>query len=100
MSSKLNLSFHASRTQPLSDLAGKRDAQFFLTSEEPFKAYVSVMSSRGLTHNDTVTLDSTPYNVPYEAPWGNDWSVLQIQALTLRNRDEEPYEVILTYNIN
>jgi hypothetical protein len=94
------LSFHSTRTQPLSDLVQGRAAKFLLTSETPIKAHVSVMTSRGLSHFDTVTLGSTPYAVPYEAPWGRDWSALQIQALDPRDCTIEPYEVKLAYIIH
>jgi hypothetical protein len=96
----LPLSFHVERTQPLSDLVRKSHADFYLTSEIPIQVYVSVMSSRGLTHFDSVQLTTTPYVVPYEPPLGSDWSVLQIQALTPRKLDEEPYNINLKYRQN
>jgi hypothetical protein len=93
----LQLSFHKDRTQPLSDLVQKHAAKFHLTSEIPLKARVSIMSSRGLTHFDTVELTSEPYNLPYSAPWGIDWSVLQIEAIEPREVYEEPHCVNLQY---
>ena len=94
----LKLFFHHERTQPLSDLARKGPADFYLVCEKPLQANVSVMSSRGLTHFDCVELGRTPYKVPYEPPLGNDWSVLQIQAFVPRKLDEEPYSVNLQYS--
>jgi hypothetical protein len=94
----LQLSFHKDRMQPLSDLVRKHAAKFHLTSETPLKVRVSIMSSRGLTHFDTVELTSEPYNLPYAAPWGVDWSVLQIEAVNPRELHEEPHSVNLYYS--
>ena len=93
----LQLTFHRERTQPLSDLVRKGPAKFYLTSETSIQVYVSVMSSRGLTHFDLVQLTKTPYEVPYEPPLGSDWSVLQIQAVTPLELDETPYSIDLKY---
>lgn len=95
MSYTLPLSFHRERTQPLSDLAYKHHANFYLTSDIPLQVNVSVMSSRGLTHFDCVELTKTPYKVPYERPGGADWSVLQIQAIAPRSPRDEPYTINL-----
>ena len=94
----LELSFHNERTQPLSDLVKKRVADFYLTSIEPLEVYVSVMTSRGLSHFDRVSLCETPYKVPYEPPLGADWSVLQIQALKQRPYWQAPYNINLSYS--
>ena len=94
----LLLSFHRDKTQPLSDLVERKQANFYLTSDTPVQVNISVMSSRGLTHFDSVQLTKTPYKVPYAAPWGVDWSVLQIQATEPRALSETPHTVNLQYS--
>ena len=93
---KLALSFHSSRDQPLSDLVNRAPAAMFLTAPKPVQLSVSIMTSRGLAHIDNITLAEEPYKLPYEAPWGADWSVLQLTAIPPRLADEEPHEVMLT----
>ena len=88
----MDLHFHSERTIPLSDLLRTR-SRIFLTSHTPIKLNVSVMTSRGLTHFDTLTLSKEPYELLFEPPWGRDWSVLQIQADEPREADEEPYTI-------
>jgi hypothetical protein len=92
---KLALSFHSSRDQPLSDLVNGADACMFLTASTPIQLNVSIMTSRGLSFLDLVTLSSVPYKIPYEPPWGRDWSVLQLAAIKPRPADDSPYEVSL-----
>jgi hypothetical protein len=94
----LELSFHNERTQPLSDLVKKRAADFYLICDTPLEAYVSVMTSRGLSHFDRVTLCGQPYKLPYEQPLGVDWSVLQIQPLKPRSYMHMPYNIKLKYS--
>ena len=93
---KLALTFHSSRDQPLSDLVNRAPAQMFLTAPKPIELNLSIMTSRGLTHVDNITLTESPYKLPYEAPWGVDWSVLQLTAVPPRSTTEEPHEVMLT----
>ena len=92
----LTLSFHSSRDQPLSDLVNGAAAQMFLTAPKPTTLTVSIMTSRGVSHLDNVTLTTERYKLPYEAPWGRDWSVLQLMAVPPRSSNAEPYEVTLT----
>jgi hypothetical protein len=92
---QLNLSYHYERSQPLSDIVGNSEAVVYLTSERPHKVYVSIMTSRGLTFMEQVQVDEKPFKIPYNAPWGRDWSVLQLQASSPRSIQEEPYEVTL-----
>ena len=97
---KLALTFHSSRDQPLSDLVNGAPAQMFLTASEPLKLNLSIMTSRGLSFFDTVTLTSDPYTIPYEPPWGRDWSVLQLASHEPRSADDSPYEVCLQIQRN
>jgi hypothetical protein len=91
----MQLSYHTGRSQPLSDIVGNAEATFYLISNNTHDVHVSVMTSRGLTHVDKVKLGPTPYKIPYAAPWGRDWSVLQLQAAEPKPGDAEPYEVTL-----
>lgn len=93
---KLSLTFHSSRDQPLSDLVNRAPARMFLTATKPIELNLSIMTSRGIAHIDNITLTESPYKLPYEAPWGVDWSVLQLMAIQPRVDAEEPYEVTLT----
>ena len=93
---RLTLSFHSSRDQPLSDLVNRGEASMFLKATKPIELSLSIMTSRGITHLDNLTLTEAPYKLPYEAPWGVDWSVLQLMAVAPRSEADEPYEVTLT----
>jgi hypothetical protein len=91
----LPLNYHYERSQPLSDIVGSSDASVHISTEKPHEVYVSIMTSRGLTFMERVALDNTPYKIPYTAPWGRDWSVLQLQACEPRQSDAEPFCVTL-----
>ncbi len=93
---RLTLSFHSSRDQPLSDLVNRGEARMVLTAAKPVELSLSIMTSRGIAHLDNLTLTEVPYKLPYEAPWGIDWSVLQLMAVVPRAETDEPYEVTLT----
>lgn len=97
---QIQLSFHKERVQPLSDLVGNADAKFYLTSEKPCEVNISIMTSRGLSYFERITLDATMHKVPYDPPWGLDWSVLQLAAVKSPSLDEEPYEVTLIIESN
>lgn len=88
----MDLHFHSERTVPLSDILYARSA-IKLTSCIPVKLNVSVMTSRGLAHFETITLTTDPYELLFEPPWGKDWSVLQIQASEPRATHEEPFTI-------
>ncbi len=92
---QLTLSFHSSRDQPLSDLVNSAPADMFLRAAEPIKLNISIMTSRGLSFLDTITLTGNLYKIPYQSPWGRDWSVLQLSASEPRSAEESPYEVSL-----
>ena len=95
MRTTLRLSFHKERAQPLSDIVRNQEAEMYICTETQVELHVSIMSSRGLTFLDRITLDSKPYKIPYEAPWGRDWSVLQLQAVSEKPLNESPYTVLL-----
>lgn len=95
---KIPLNFHFERTQPLSDLCGKRDAHIYLVSETPIEINVSIMTSRGLTHFDRIKTGIEPYILPYTPPACRDWSVLQIQAINRIPPNETPYTIDLIIN--
>jgi hypothetical protein len=97
---KLPLTFHRARTQPLSDIVGAHNAIFQIYSEQPIELYVSVMTSRGLAHFDKIVLSNTPYAIPYDPPWGSDWSVLQLEAVVPRTGHCEPYVITLEFEKN
>ena len=96
MKAVFDLSFHYERTQPLSDIIGRKEAMLTLTSEREVSIHVSIMTSRGLSYFETIRLNKTPYLIPYNYPAGRDWSVLQIQAVEPLKPFEEPYTVLLT----
>ena len=89
----MDLYFHSERTVPLSDLLRVRSNIYLTSNKAPVKLNVSVMTSRGLTHFETITLSKEPYELLFEPPWGRDWSVLQIQAAERKAADEEPYTI-------
>ena len=93
----MELHFHSERVQPLSDILRNNKARVFLTSKTPAKLHISIMTSRGLAHADTVCMSETPYALEYEPPWGRDWSVLQIQAVEPKTPADEPYTVTLRF---
>jgi hypothetical protein len=91
----LPLTFHKERTQPLSDIIDDK-ADVFLTSKTPVEVNVSVMTSRGLAFIEKTTISDIPFKVPYEPPWGRDWSVLQLTNLKQLSEMQEPVEILLT----
>ncbi len=91
------LTFHGERSQPLSDII-EDAAEVFLTSKKPIELNVSIMTSRGLTFLEKALICQTPFKIPYEPPWGRDWSVLQLMSPNPANEAEEPFEVLLTIN--
>ena len=91
----LPLTFHNERVQPLSDIIDDK-AEVFLTSKTPVEVNVSVMTSRGLIFLEKTTIHNTPFRVPYEPPWGSDWSVLQLTNTKQLSEVEEPLEILLT----
>jgi len=97
---QIQLAFHTERVQPLSDLVGNADAKFYLISEKPCEVNISVMTSRGLSYFERITLDATRHKVPYDPPWGLDWSVLQLAAVKSAPPDDTPYEVTLVIERN
>ena len=95
MNPTLQLTFHKERSQPLSDLVRNQEAHMYLYSETPIELNVSIMTSRGLTFFDRATLDHNPYMIPYTAPWGRDWSVLQLQTVSEKSQADSPQTVFL-----
>jgi len=91
------LSFHVERTQPLSDLFGNVDGILSLVADRPVEVTVSLMTSRGLSLVENVKLDGTPFQLRYDPPWGKDWVVLQILAMSPLSLSEPPYEVKLAF---
>jgi hypothetical protein len=73
------------------------DGILSLTADRSVEVTLSLMTSRGLSVVENVKLDGTPFQLRYDPPWGRDWVVLQILAMSPLPLSESPYEVKLAF---
>lgn len=95
----MHLTFHNSRTLPLSDICKNEPYIIRLTSEIPVLCNIYLENSKGvLFEKDSTWINNTPFVLPNDLclkQFPSDWITLVIQAKFKKDESDEPYDILL-----